>query len=369
MLATCALMGAVSLLPLSCPSAQLQEMYNCAVRLVSEPVSASDAGRCEERRLGCLMLSCLACNLPMAMLEVRIAARGKCSTAHVCYSVALWQVMADAHDLITLTGIRAHKDACESTQACEQQVLDCLTTDAFGSTGAQRMDIAAYKDKTPAERAAAFMREATWRCAALEALHAWLVGYVCHLPPRRRSALCMAAAEALRPVTALFTDPECGRRMRDPLSAGDDPAAAAALMTFQYRLLDVYLAMPYAEAYEDCWVGLLALCSEPLREGASHLSPHSRRAVAGQLLPPLLNSQDEALAAHLGCEDDGFALVRMVLMLASPHRVALCTRSSDRASTLRLRAASHQQDWPFVVMAVSAQSTCRWRRTRWSMRW
>ena len=227
-------------------------------------------------------------------------------------------------------------------QACEQQVLDCLTADAFGSTGVQRMDIAAYKDKTPAERAGAFTREATWRCAALEALHAWLVGYVCHLPPRRRSALCVAAAEALRPVTALFTEPECGRRMRDPLRAGDDPAAAAALMTFQYRLLDVYLAMPYAEAYEDCWAGLLTLCSEPLREGASHLSPHSRRAVAGQLLPPLLNSQDEALAAHLGCEDDGFAMVRSVRVPASTHPVDVRTRPSNRSLTLPLRAALYQ---------------------------
>jgi hypothetical protein len=70
-LATCALMAAVSLLPLSCPSRQLQEMYNCAVRMIEEPLSSDARGRCEERRLGSLMMSCLACNLPMAMLQVR----------------------------------------------------------------------------------------------------------------------------------------------------------------------------------------------------------------------------------------------------------------------------------------------------------
>jgi hypothetical protein len=69
-LATCALMGAVSLLPLSCPSGQLQEMYNCAMRMLGEPLSSGAAARGEERCLGALMLSCLACNLPMAMLEV-----------------------------------------------------------------------------------------------------------------------------------------------------------------------------------------------------------------------------------------------------------------------------------------------------------
>ena len=70
MLATCALMGAVALLPLGCPSQQLQDMYDCAVRMVDAPITTGRGMRCEERRLGCLMLSCLACNLPMAMLEV-----------------------------------------------------------------------------------------------------------------------------------------------------------------------------------------------------------------------------------------------------------------------------------------------------------
>ena len=48
-----------------------QEMYNCAMRMLTDPLATGQAVRCEERRLGCLMLSSLACNLPMAMLEVR----------------------------------------------------------------------------------------------------------------------------------------------------------------------------------------------------------------------------------------------------------------------------------------------------------
>lgn len=69
-LAGCALMGAVSLLPLGCPSKHLQEFYSSAVRMVAQPLAAGDEAYAHERRLGCLMLSCLCCNLPLGMLEV-----------------------------------------------------------------------------------------------------------------------------------------------------------------------------------------------------------------------------------------------------------------------------------------------------------
>jgi hypothetical protein len=196
-------------------------------------------------------------------------------------------------------------------QACEQQILQCLS-DAFGPTGGQCMDMSLYKG-TAADRAQAFTCEASWRCAALEAMHAWLHGYVAHLPQRRRAALCVSIADALRPVTALALGPDKGKggRFRDPLRFGVDPAVAATLMTFQQKLLEVYLAIPYPEAFEDCWDSMLEyVCIEPLRDGATHLSPHSRRAVHGLLLAPMLNQQDEALAPYLQCEDDGFAIVR-----------------------------------------------------------
>jgi hypothetical protein len=77
-LATCALMGAASLLPLGCPSSHLQEMYTTAVQMVQQPLAGGDAARCEERRLGCLMFACLACNLPLPMLQVLVVATRRC---------------------------------------------------------------------------------------------------------------------------------------------------------------------------------------------------------------------------------------------------------------------------------------------------
>lgn len=69
-LAAAALMGAVSLLPLGCPSRHVHEMYGNADRMVADPLAAGAAPRALERRLGCLMLSCLCGSLPLAMLQV-----------------------------------------------------------------------------------------------------------------------------------------------------------------------------------------------------------------------------------------------------------------------------------------------------------
>lgn len=179
------------------------------------------------------------------------------------------------------------------------------------------MNLLAYKETTVSERNGAFIREATWRCAALEALHAWIHGYVCFLPHRRAAALCTAIAEALQPVFDLFTDPDHGRTFRDPLRKGEDKAVAAVLATFQQKLLEVYLAMPYAEAFEASWGAMVELCVEPLREGGSHMNAHSRKAVHCLLLAPLLNAQDDALAYYLSVPDDGFAMVRVCTPLVA----------------------------------------------------
>jgi hypothetical protein len=191
------------------------------------------------------------------------------------------------------------------------------------------MNLLAYNETSASERSGAFIREATWRCATLEALHAWIHGYVCFLPYRRAAALCTAIAEALQPVLDLFIEPDNGRTFRDPLKKGEDKAVAAVLATFQQKLLDVYLAMPYAEAFEASWGAMLELCVEPLREGGSHMHAHSRKAVHCLLLSQLLNSQDDALVCHLSSPDDGFAMVRVgrvppsrwscAMMLAPPR--------------------------------------------------
>ena len=48
----------------------MQEFYSSAVRMVAQPLASGDDAHAHERRLGCLMLSCLSCNLPLGMLEV-----------------------------------------------------------------------------------------------------------------------------------------------------------------------------------------------------------------------------------------------------------------------------------------------------------
>ena len=44
-----------------------------AVRMIKDQLSQGN-GRAEERKIGYLMLSCLACNLPLAILEVCVIA-------------------------------------------------------------------------------------------------------------------------------------------------------------------------------------------------------------------------------------------------------------------------------------------------------
>lgn len=96
------------------------------------------------------------------------------------------------------------RPAAAHLQACEEQMLTCLTADAFGETGREAMDISLYKQKDAVERDAAFLREVGWRCAALEACRSWLLGYVSVLPSgSRRLALCAAVSTSLRPLLTL----------------------------------------------------------------------------------------------------------------------------------------------------------------------
>jgi hypothetical protein len=136
-------------------------------------------------------------------------------------------------------------------------------------------------------------------------------GYASQLPPRRAAAVSAMVADALRPILDLFIHSENGQNFRDPRRRNQPPEVAAVLMSFQHKLLDVYLNMPYINAYEDCWGAILSLCLEPLREGSSYLTAHTRRVVLLQLLPSLLNPQDDEIAAYVTCEDDALLAVRL----------------------------------------------------------
>ena len=61
-------------------------------------------------------------------------------------------------------------------QACEHQILRCLTDNAFGTAGSERLDASQYTSND--NNGAPLIAEVAWRAATLEALHAWLEAYV-----------------------------------------------------------------------------------------------------------------------------------------------------------------------------------------------
>ena len=211
-------------------------------------------------------------------------------------------------------------------QACEQQILQSLTAEAFSREGAVHLQPPPLGSKKGgADKHAAYAAELAWRTAALDALQAFVEGHVAFVPTRRQATLCAAIAESLSPIVVLFTDAD-NKLYRDPLQAGYPATIAAALMRFQLKLLQVHLVMPFIDAFEDSWTGLLALCAAPLQDVgsagayATHLTAHSSRAVHQLLLQPALNTADDVIGGHACSNADTIALVRSPSSLASIAR-------------------------------------------------
>ena len=77
-----------------------------------------------------------------------------------------------------------------AAQACEEQIFVTLATHAFSAAALNALSVP--------QADATFLREASWRTSALEALWSWLTVYVAFLQRARQKALCRRAADPYR---------------------------------------------------------------------------------------------------------------------------------------------------------------------------
>ena len=190
-----------------------------------------------------------------------------------------------------------------SVQACEEQIFETLSTHAFGTAACAALSVPPAAASATTSYAT-FLREASWRTAALEALRSWLTGYVSFLPRNRQKSLCQRAADTLAPLLSLISSKESSLPADSPKSP---PEVVLALRLLTDGVLSVYLCIPNMHAFMTQWGDIIAACLEPLREGRPWLTPATRRAVHCRLLTPLLNSQDAAAAPYMQCQaDEGF---------------------------------------------------------------
>jgi hypothetical protein len=187
-------------------------------------------------------------------------------------------------------------------QACEDQIFDTLSMHALGSGACAALSVPA--SASASANYATFLREASWRTAALEALRSWLTGYVSFLPRSRQKHLSHRAAETLAPLLSLITSKDSALPPDSPKSP---PDVALALRLLTDGILATYLCMPVMHAFAAQWGDIVAACLEPLREGRPWLTAATSRAVHCKLLLPRLNGQDAAVAPYMQSRvDEGF---------------------------------------------------------------
>ena len=122
-------------------------------------------------------------------------------------------------------------------QTCQEQVFECLTLHAFGPSGREAVDPTQFRQRTSAEREDAFVRELTWRCAALEAAKSWVIGYVSATRDHQRQRrLADRVAEALRPILTLVASSQA---LQDPVKVLSQPRSSAFIVTLNYFRGDV----------------------------------------------------------------------------------------------------------------------------------
>jgi hypothetical protein len=206
-------------------------------------------------------------------------------------------------------------------QACQHQIMDCLLS-AFGQEAQLHLAPPANPSSPQTDPHSTFLREASWRLAALEALRSWIIGYVSFLPQHGKETLSYAIAASLSPLLSLFTSSE-SRLPRDTSHPPTPPAVAHMLRMLQEALISVYVVLPCPRAFKAEWEGLVRLCLGPLRDGATWMNANMRRAVHCHLLLRLLNSQDAALAPYLiSSSDCKFLLVRGHQSLSPLHHLS-----------------------------------------------
>lgn len=171
-------------------------------------------------------------------------------------------------------------------QACEEQIFDTLATHAFGNAACAALSVPPAAASATTSYAT-FLREASWRTAALEALRSWLIGYVAFLPRTRQKHLSHKAADALAPLLALIAAKESSL---PPDAPKTPPDVVLALRTLTDGILSAYLCIPTMHAFTAQWGDIVSTCLEPLREGRPWLTPATRRAVHCRFVHPLLRN-------------------------------------------------------------------------------
>lgn len=241
-------------------------------------------------------------------------APGQCCTQNFILSWSLLCIMPYNQEQNSRIILQQHV----FMKACEDQIFETLSTHAFGSAAVAALSVPPSAANTTTSYAT-FLREASWRTAALEALRSWLIGYVAFLPRIRHKALCHRAADTLAPLLSLIVSKESSLPSDNSKTP---PDVVLALRTLTDGVLSVYLCMPSMHAFTAQWGDILAACLDPLKEGRPWLTPATSRAVHCKLLSQLLNSQDAAVAPYLHCRaDEGFLPVCFLCLNVFLHIV------------------------------------------------
>eukprot|EP00884_Botryococcus_braunii_P001693 jgi/Botrbrau1/11524/Bobra.0393s0003.2 len=242
-----AVLVAVAWLPLGVPASLFMEALELARAFIGNPTSARAGGVAVEREAGYVLLGALCVCLPAEVLKDR------------------------REELLTLWG-------------------PALMTDT-----ALALDLKRYLTSSLAGGEVVMSMEMWWRSAALEALQAFVLGPLKEASKAEGTklqksvvALMQPTFEAILASTAL-QDPNRGK------VAPTSPFSSAAAM-LQLRLLEVYLALPQANAFGNVHEGLIKLCARAFRGSSpSSASAGMASSVASSALRQLLNKQDAVL--------------------------------------------------------------------------
>ncbi|KAL0055345.1 hypothetical protein WJX82_010851 [Trebouxia sp. C0006] len=175
-----------------------------------------------------------------------------------------------------------------------QEDLLSLWQTALSAEAAQSLDMKRYLTASLAAAESEMLTEVQWRVAALEALHAFVLGPCTRCAPMQAATLTATCASLLQPTL----DAVCAApALQDPWRSGSGPnspfAGAAALL--QLRLLQAYLLLPKAGAFAPEHASLLRLCASALK-GTSAPSGRLWASACGMhSLQQLLDNQDSVL--------------------------------------------------------------------------
>ncbi|KAK9820084.1 hypothetical protein WJX72_005985 [[Myrmecia] bisecta] len=245
-LGTAALLVASTRLPLGVPTNLILDALDLAQRLICKPESQRASGWSVEREAGYIVLGALCISLPAEIMEERRMTL-----------LDLWQ------------------PALSPESALQLDLKKYLTTSVAGGEAIMAMEM-------------------WWRAAALEALLAFVKGPLAQARRSESTKLQRAIGTLLQPtLDAVCSAPS----LQDPNKGKGGPAGifAGAAALLQLRLLEVFLALPNANAFAPEHEALSKLCARPVRGSSASASPGAASAVASSTLRQLLNKQDAVL--------------------------------------------------------------------------